>query len=32
LPEDTKDEFGQNYASMEQIYQTLSADDSKVAE
>ena len=24
--------FGQNYASMEQIYQTLSADDSKVAE
>lgn len=32
LPEDTKDEFSQNYASMDQIYQTLSADDSKVAE
>lgn len=32
LPEDTKDEFSQNYVSMDQIYQTLSADDSKVAE
>ena len=32
LPEDTNNESTQNYASIDQIYQTLSDDDSKIAE
>ena len=32
LPEDTKDGFGQNYASRDLLYQTLSTEDSKIAE
>ena len=32
LPDDTKDESEQNYASIDQIYQTLSTEDSKMAE
>lgn len=32
FPDDTKDESEQNYASIDQIYQTLSIEDSKIAE
>lgn len=32
LPDDTKEESEQNYASIDQIHQTLSTEDSKIAE